>query len=113
MHIDSSSIRIIFTPFIAILNGCGNFILSLLKSKYEKEFVFDNSYEEIPKYWDEICEKHCTRIYAGQEPETPEEKAIVDTYRKQLSSLHQNMEKFDIEYMCRCLSLAIMKLLEF
>ena len=26
--------------------------------------------------------------------------------------LHQNMEKFDIEYMCRCLSLAIMKLLE-
>ena len=45
---------------------------------FEKEFVFDNSYEEIPKYWDEICEKHCTRIYAGQEPETPEEKAIVD-----------------------------------
>jgi len=26
--------------------------------------------------------------------------------------LHQNMEKFDIEYMCRCLSLAIMKLIE-
>ena len=26
--------------------------------------------------------------------------------------LHQNTEKFDIEYMCRCLSLAIMKLLE-
>ena len=26
--------------------------------------------------------------------------------------LHQNMDKFDIEYMCRCLSLAIMKLLE-
>ena len=26
--------------------------------------------------------------------------------------LHQNIEKFDIEYMCRCLSLAIMKILE-
>lgn len=45
---------------------------------FEKEFSFDNSYEEIPKYWDEICEKYCTRIYAGKDPETPEEHAIVD-----------------------------------
>ena len=45
---------------------------------FEKEFNFDNSYKEIPKYWDEICEKHCQRIYAGKQPETPEEKAIVD-----------------------------------
>lgn len=45
---------------------------------FEKEFGFDNSYQEIPKYWDEICEKHCKRIYAGQDPITPEEHAIVD-----------------------------------
>ena len=45
---------------------------------FEKEFNFDNSYEEIPKYWDEICEKYCKRIYAGKDPETPEEHAIVD-----------------------------------
>ena len=45
---------------------------------FEKEFSFDNSYEEIPKFWDEICTKHCTRIYAGQDPVTPEEHAIVD-----------------------------------
>lgn len=45
---------------------------------FEKEFNFDNSYQEIPKFWDEICEKHCKRIYAGQDPVTPEEKAIVD-----------------------------------
>ena len=45
---------------------------------FEKEFSFDNSYEEIPKFWDEICAKHCTRIYAGQDPVTPEEHAIVD-----------------------------------
>ena len=45
---------------------------------FEKEFEFDNSYVEIPKYWDEICEKHCSRIYAGQEPVTLEEHAIVD-----------------------------------
>ena len=45
---------------------------------FEKEFCFDNSYEEIPKFWDEICEKHCKRIYAGEDPVTSEEKAIVD-----------------------------------
>lgn len=45
---------------------------------FEKEFSFENSYEMIPKYWDEICEKHCTRIYAGLDPVTKEEHAIVD-----------------------------------
>ena len=45
---------------------------------FEKEFSFENSYEMIPKFWDEICEKHCKRIYAGLDPVTPEEKAIVD-----------------------------------
>ena len=45
---------------------------------FEKEFSFDNSYEMIPKFWDEICEKYCKRIYAGEKAETPEEKAIVD-----------------------------------
>ena len=45
---------------------------------FEKEFEFENSYIEIPKYWDEICEKYCKRIYSGLDPETPEEKAIVD-----------------------------------
>ena len=44
------------------------------------------------------------------------EENIYDNLRLTKSSggdyLHQNMEKFDIEYMCRCLSLAIMKLLE-
>ena len=45
---------------------------------FETEFSFENSYVEIPKYWDEICEKYCKRIYAGQDPLTPEEHAIVD-----------------------------------
>ena len=45
---------------------------------FESEFNFENSHQEIPKFWDEICEKHCTRIYAGKDPETPEEHAIVD-----------------------------------
>ena len=45
---------------------------------FESEFSFETSYQEIPKYWDEICEKYCKRIYAGLDAVTPEEKAIVD-----------------------------------
>jgi len=45
---------------------------------FKKEFSFEDSYEKIPKFWDEICEKHCQRIYSGLDPETDEEKAIVD-----------------------------------
>lgn len=45
---------------------------------FEKEFEFDNSYEMIPKFWDEVCEKYCKRIYAGEEPVSPEENAIVN-----------------------------------
>ncbi len=44
---------------------------------FEKVFSVETAYEKIPKFWDEICEKHCQNIYAGKEPETPEEKAIV------------------------------------
>ena len=45
---------------------------------FESEFNFETSHQEIPKFWDEICEKHCKRIYAGEDPITPEEKAVVD-----------------------------------
>ncbi len=45
---------------------------------FVKEFSFENSYKEIPEFWDEICEKHCKRIYSGLDPVTKEEKAVVD-----------------------------------
>ena len=45
---------------------------------FEKEFDMETSKEKIPKFWDEICAKHCSRIYAGLEPVTPEEHAVVD-----------------------------------
>lgn len=45
---------------------------------FEKKFNFEDSYEKIPKFWDKVCEKHCTRIYAGEDPITPEEHAVVD-----------------------------------
>ena len=42
--------------------------------------VFDNetAYAEIPKYWDEICEKYASNVYAGNAPANPYEQALVD-----------------------------------
>ena len=45
---------------------------------FVKEFDFENSYKEIPLFWDEICEKYCANIYAGNEPANDYEKAIMD-----------------------------------
>ena len=28
---------------------------------FEKTFSFETAYQEIPKFWDEFCEKHCKR----------------------------------------------------
>ncbi|MBQ3459620.1 MAG: AraC family transcriptional regulator [Solobacterium sp.] len=42
--------------------------------------VFDNetAYAQIPKFWDELCEKYADHVYAGNPPANPYEKAIVD-----------------------------------
>lgn len=46
---------------------------------FVREFNMETSYQEIPKFWDEICEKYCyPRIYKGLEPSNVFEKAIVD-----------------------------------
>ena len=45
---------------------------------FEKVFENETAQAEIPKFWDEICEKYANNIYAGNEPANPYEKAIVD-----------------------------------
>lgn len=46
---------------------------------FERIFTSEEAYTEIPKFWDEICEKYCNHtIYAGLEPSCPEEQAIMD-----------------------------------
>ena len=42
--------------------------------------IFDNetAYAEIPKFWDEICEKYAYNVYAGNAPANPCEQALVD-----------------------------------
>ena len=45
---------------------------------FEKEFDYETAYAEIPKYWDEICEKYAANVYAGNAPANPYEQALVD-----------------------------------
>lgn len=45
---------------------------------FQKEFTEENAYAEIPKFWDEICEKYAANVYAGNPPANPCEKALID-----------------------------------
>lgn len=45
---------------------------------FQKIFDNETAYEEIPKFWDEICEKYAKNVYAGKQPANTYEKAIVD-----------------------------------
>ncbi|MBQ3277137.1 MAG: AraC family transcriptional regulator [Oscillospiraceae bacterium] len=45
---------------------------------FQKEFDNETAYAEIPKYWDEICEKYAYNVYAGNAPANPCEQALVD-----------------------------------
>lgn len=42
-----------------------------------KEISFENSYKEIPLFWDEVWSKYHTRLYAGEKPTTSVEQAIL------------------------------------
>lgn len=45
---------------------------------FERVFTFDEAYAKIPKFWDEVCEKYCANIYAGNPPSNAHEKAVID-----------------------------------
>ena len=45
---------------------------------FQKEFDYETAYAEIPRFWDEICEKYAYSVYAGNEPANPWEQALVD-----------------------------------
>ena len=45
---------------------------------FQKIFGYENSYEEIPKFWDETCEKYARNVYAGNPPANPYEQALMD-----------------------------------
>ena len=45
---------------------------------FAKEFEFETANDEIPKFWDEICEKYAMNVYAGNPPANEYEKALAD-----------------------------------
>lgn len=45
---------------------------------FQKVFDNETAYTEIPKFWDEICEKFAYNVYAGNAPANPYEQALVD-----------------------------------
>ena len=45
---------------------------------FQKVFDMDTSYSEIPKFWDELCEKYANNVYAGNPPANAYEKALMD-----------------------------------
>ena len=45
---------------------------------FQKEFTYEEAHQEIPKFWDEICEKYANNVYAGNNPANPYEQALVD-----------------------------------
>lgn len=45
---------------------------------YVREFSFETSQQEIPKFWDEMYTEHMARVCEGNEPSNEEEWAIYD-----------------------------------
>ncbi len=45
---------------------------------FQKVFDNETAYAGIPKYWDEICGKYASSVYAGNAPANPYEQALVD-----------------------------------
>ncbi len=45
---------------------------------FQKVFTYEEAYSEIPKFWDETCERYADHVYAGNDPRNPYEQALVD-----------------------------------
>ena len=45
---------------------------------FQRAFSNEDAYAQIPRFWDEICEKYAFPVYAGNPPANPYEKAIMD-----------------------------------
>ena len=45
---------------------------------FQREFAYDRAYEEIPRFWDELCEKYADNVYAGNAPANACEQALMD-----------------------------------
>ena len=66
---------------------------------FAKEFTFENAHAEIPKFWDEICEKYANNIYAGNPPANPLEKALMDNCIGEYGVCIDDLQKGKILYL--------------
>lgn len=78
-----------FVPLKIIISIKGGFTMDKLEFTtevldeftvigFEKEFAFDQGYNLIPKYWDEINKISMPVLFYGKKPETDIEKAICE-----------------------------------
>lgn len=70
---DSSKIKVFLPLKIKITIQGGNdmdYVVEKMKCfkviGFEREFDYDNSYKEIPKFWDEFCQKYMTPLKKGE-----------------------------------------------
>ncbi len=45
---------------------------------FEREFSFESSYQEIPKFWDEFCDKYCKSLSQLGKPGNEAEQVVCD-----------------------------------
>jgi len=45
---------------------------------FQKVFTYEEAYSEIPKFWNETCERYANNVYAGNPPANPYEQALMD-----------------------------------
>lgn len=45
---------------------------------FEREFLFDSAYQEIPKFWNEFCEKYAKPLFSQEKPENEIQQMICD-----------------------------------
>ena len=45
---------------------------------FQRIFDVETAYAEIPKFWNETCEKYACNVYAGNAPANPCEQALMD-----------------------------------
>lgn len=60
---------------------------------FAREFSMENSYEMIPKFWDEFCEQYLMPLYATHIPQTEITKTICDCRIGEYGVCIENNEK--------------------
>jgi len=85
MKNDSSKIKTFLPLKISIIVKGGDemdFFVEKMKGfgviGFEGEFSLDNSYQEIPKFWDAYCEKYKGLLFAGGKPQNEIEQIICE-----------------------------------